>query len=123
MNYEKFYGITLYFKVERYLRSDKPNVAKNADVYAELIQVLDNRSLSLFMRDTKDMSSGKPKVIALYTELTTLCEGEAEKVTDYMLRAEWAVAALRDAEEEFSDALLMAMIVKGLPSEFKALIT
>lgn len=75
---------------------DEPDAGKNADVYAELIQVLDDRSLALVMRDAKDdgkkainilrehyMSSGKPKVISLYTELTMLSKGESESVTIY----------------------------------------
>ena len=60
------------------MESHSPDATKNADVYAELIQVLDNRSLDMTMRDAKDdgkkaigilrehyMSSGKPRVIAL----------------------------------------------------------
>ncbi|CAB3992128.1 Retrovirus-related Pol poly from transposon TNT 1-94 [Paramuricea clavata] len=129
----KFMGYLHILKLKETVESAEPNEAKNADVYAELIQVLDDRSLSLVMRDAKDdgkkaisilrehyMSSGKPKIIALYTELTTLNKGEAESVTDYMLRAEAATAALKNAGEEVGDALLIAMILKGLPLEFKA---
>ena len=56
--------------------------AKNAEVFAQLAIFLDDRSLSLIMRDAKDdgrkaleilnehyISKGKPKVISLYTEL------------------------------------------------------
>ena len=78
-----------------YLRIQKMHVAlekgnndhvdpeKNADLYAELIQVLEDRSLSLVMREApndgrkafkilKDhyRPKGKPRIIALYTELT-----------------------------------------------------
>ena len=126
-------GYLHILKLKETVESEEPNAAKNADVYAELIQVLDDRSLSLVMRDAKDdgkkaisilrghyMSSGKPKVISLYTELTTLSKGENEGVTDYTLRAEAAVAALKNAGEEVGDALLIAMILKGLPQEFKA---
>ncbi len=129
----KFMGYLHILKLKETVESEEPNAAKNADVYAELIQVLDDRSLSLVMRDAKDdgkkaisilrghyMSSGKPKVISLYTELTTLSKGENEGVTDYTLRAEAAVAALKNAGEEVGDALLIAMILKGLPQEFKA---
>ncbi|CAB4014022.1 Hypothetical predicted protein, partial [Paramuricea clavata] len=109
----KFMGYLHILKLKETVESAEPNEAKNADVYAELIQVLDDRSLSLVMRDAKDdgkkaisilrehyMSSGKPKIIALYTKLTTLNKGEAESVTDYMLRAEAATAALKNAGEE-----------------------
>lgn len=65
------------------------------------------------------MSSESPKVIALYTELTTLDKGEAERVTDYMLKAEAAVAALKNVGEEVGDSLVIAMILKGIPQEYK----
>lgn len=56
---------------------------KHKDIFEELIQVLDDRSLALTMRDAKDdgrkamkilrehyLSQGKPKMIALDTELS-----------------------------------------------------
>ena len=127
-------GYLHILKLNDTVQNDELNPAKNADVFAELIQVLDDRSLSLVTRDTKDnwnnaikiprehyRSCGKPKVIALYTEFTTLCKGEAESVTDYMLHEEAVVAALRNVEE-VSDALLITMIAKGLSSEYKKLL-
>lgn len=58
---------------------------KNAEAYAELIQFLDDKSLSLVMRDAADngrgalkiwrdyyAGKGKPRVISLCTELTSL---------------------------------------------------
>ena len=60
------------------------NADKNAEVFAELIQFLDDKSLSSVMRDAMDNSkkaleilrqhyvgSGKPRIISLYTELTS----------------------------------------------------
>ena len=105
---------------------------KNAEVYAELILFLDDRSLSLVIRDAPDdgkkalsilrehyMGKGKPRVVTLWTELSTLVRGGSENVTDYIIRAENAVAALRNAGEVVSDSLLIAMVLKGLPSAFK----
>ena len=105
---------------------------KNADAYAELIQCLDNRSLSLVMRDASDngnkalkilrehyKSQGKPRIIALYTDLTSLTKRGDESVTDYMLRAETAATHLKATGETISDSLLVAMLLKGLPSDFK----
>ena len=63
--------------------------------------------------------SGKRKVIALYTELTSLKLQPNEEVTDYMIRAETAAASLKRAGEVVSDSLLVAMVIKGLPVEYK----
>jgi hypothetical protein len=38
---------------------------------------------------------------------------------DYVIRAENVATALRTSEEVISDTLLIAMVLKGLPSRFK----
>ena len=106
------------------MKKDKP-------MLSELVQCLDDRSLSLVIRDARDdgrkaleilrqhyQGKGKPRVIALYTELTSLKKRENESAVDYMLRAEKSATALRHAEEVISDALLIAMVLKGLPNEY-----
>ncbi|KAL6466287.1 hypothetical protein MHYP_G00264200 [Metynnis hypsauchen] len=105
---------------------------KNEECYAELIQFLDDKSLSLVMHEATDdgrkalqilqghyASQGKPRVIALYTELTSLKKADNETVTDYIIRAEKAVTSLRNAKEVISDGLIIAMILKGLPESYK----
>ncbi|GFO01845.1 CCHC-type Zinc finger, nucleic acid binding protein a [Plakobranchus ocellatus] len=95
---------------------------KNEEAYAELVQVLDDRSLSLIIRDARDdggkalqilrnhyRPTGKPRVITLYTELTSLIKLKHESITDYIIRAETSAASLRDAGEKVSDSLLISM--------------
>ena len=108
---------------------------KNAEAYAELIQFLDDKSLSLVMRDAADdgrkalqilrehyAGSSTPRIISLYTELTSLIKRKEESVTEYVIRAETATAALRNAGETVSDSLVIAMIVKGLPDCFQSFV-
>ena len=115
---------------------DELDEAKNANGFAELVQHLDDRSLSLIIREAKDdgrkalkvlrehyQGKGKPRIIALYTELTSLKKGENETTTDYMIRAETAATALKSAEEVISDGLLIAMVLKGLPISYKTFAT
>lgn len=84
---------------------------RNEEVYAELIQLLDDKSLSLVMRDAvddgrkglqilRDHYAGKvkPHVISLYTEFPSLQKAVNESVTDYIIRAETAITALRNVE-------------------------
>ncbi|CAH3166965.1 unnamed protein product, partial [Porites lobata] len=91
---------------------EPPDKAKNEERYAELIQFLDNKGLSLVMRDAADdsrkalkilrahyASQSNPRIITLYTELTSLEMGTNETVTGYLIRTEKAIMALRNAKE------------------------
>ena len=86
--------------------------AKNEETFAELTQFLDDKSLGHVMRDAQDdgrkalkilrahyAGNCKPRVISLYTELTSLVKSEHETVTDCVIRAETAATALRNAGE------------------------
>ena len=114
------------------IQADVPDVGKNARCYAELVNLIDDKSLALVMREAADDGKkavgilrqhyagvSKPRIIALYTELTTLTKNDTETVTDYIIRAEKSMTSLRSAKETVSDGLMIAMILKGLPSSFK----
>ena len=115
--------------------SGTPDAAKNEKAYSELVQVLDERSLSLIMRDATDdgatalrilrehyCGQGKPRILTLYTELTTLIKSSDESMTDYVIRAERAATGLKNAGENVSDSLLIAMVLKGLPDSCKSFV-
>ena len=139
---QKFLGYLKIKKLKNVISEAKPAdpaqdawAEKNEEVYAELIQLLDDTSLTLVMRDAEDdgrkafeilqnhyMGASKPRIIALYMELTTLSKTRDESLTNYMLRAETAAAALKTNKETVSDSLLMAMVMKGLPDEYKSFI-
>ena len=111
---------------------EEVDAVKNVDAFAELVQCLDDRSLSLIIREARDdgrralgvlrehyLGKGKPRIIALYTELTSLKTAENETSTDYIIRAETAATSPKAAEEVISDRLLIAIALKGLPASYK----
>lgn len=113
-----------------------PSTEKLSECFAELVQYLDDRSLSLVIRDAKNdgrkaltilrehyLGGSKPRVIALYTELTSMRMNDEENSTDYVIKAENAANALKMAGETVSDSLLIAMMLKGLPSRFSTFVT
>lgn len=57
--------------------------------------------------------------VSLYTQLTSQKMSEDETVTDYMVKAETSVTSLSTANELISASLLIAMVLKNLPQEFK----
>ena len=132
----KFLGYLRTVKLHDVVTADAPDAEKNAQVFAELVQLLDDTSLSLVIRDAKDkgkealailrnhyLGSSKPRIISLYTTLTSLKLAGDENVTDYMIKAETATASLKTAGETISDSLLIAMVLKGLPQEYKTFCT
>ena len=105
----KFLGYMRLHKVyDVILTENEPeeeNVSKNIDAFVQLIQCLDDRRLSLVMRDAKNdgrnalqiprnhyMGKSKPRVLFPYTELTSLQKGHDECIMDYALQSETAAA-------------------------------
>ena len=133
----KFKGMIRLQKLHTILESEgEVDPDKNAQVFAHLVQCLDDKSINLVIRDAMNkgreafriledhhIGASKPRIISLYTELTTLRMSSAETVTDYVMRAENASTRLKQAKEEISDMLLIAMVLKGLPAPFKSFCT
>ena len=132
---EKFMGYLKIKKLKDIVTSTEATVDedKNEEVYAELIQLIDKKSLALIMRSAKNKGreaikllrehyagKGKPRVIALYTELTSLRKQADESATEYMIKAEKISTSLTEAGETISDSLVIAMLLKGLPPSFLA---
>ena len=96
------------------------------------MQYIDDRSLSLIIRDAKNggrkamdilrnhsMVASKLRIIALYTELTSLNKSCEES----LIRAETAAASLKTAGKEIDDTLLVTMVLKGLLTEYRTFVT
>lgn len=132
MRLQKLYNVVVPPESE----TTAPSAEKKANAFTKLVQCLDDRSLSLVIREANNdgrkalhvlrehyQGKGKPRIIALYTELTSLRMNDGETTTDYIIRAETAATALKAAEEVISDSLLVAMALKGLPSSYRAFAT
>ena len=103
----------------------------NEQAFTELIQFIDETSLGLVIRAARDNGSkalailwehyagnGKPRIISLYTKLTSLHKKNTETVTEYIISAETTATALKSVGEIVSDGLLIAMVIKGLLSSY-----
>ena len=116
-NYElweaKFLGHMRLLKLKDTIlpSEEEADATKNEECYAELIQCLDDTSLSLVMRDATDdgrkalqilrdhyANQGKPRITTLYTELTSLEKALHETVTYFLVRAEKAITALKERQ-------------------------
>ena len=121
-------------KLKKVIIPDGPAATadQREDAFAELVQFLDERSLSLVMRDAVDdgrkalkilrnhyAGHGKPRILSMFRKLTSLKMEEDDDLTGYLLRAENMVTALKQAGEKFSDNLLIAAVLKGLPESYE----
>ena len=104
--------------------------------YAELVMILDAKSLSMVMTDAADdgrkalgilrdhyRGASKPRILTLYTNLCNLNLVSTEDLTEYISRAERLATSLKSAGDAVSDSLLIAMAMKGLPESFNNFIT
>ena len=114
--------------------SDDDAIA-NEQIYCELVQALDSKSLALIMYEAVDngrkaleilrnhyRGSGRPRIMHSYTKLCNLTM-QNETLTEFMIRAEGIAAGLRAAGETVSDSLIISMIMKGLPERYATFCT
>ncbi|KAK7884464.1 hypothetical protein WMY93_027587 [Mugilogobius chulae] len=55
----------------------------------------------------------------MYITLTSLKKSDTETITEYIIRAEQIITALKGAGEAPSEELIMAMVMRGLPEKYK----
>ena len=104
-------------------------------VWCELVQCIDKRTF-MFIRSHKPdgmrawqtlrqhfRSSERPRLQATMTKLTSLSMNAGEKIQDYLARAEDLQLDLQEVGEEISASMFMAMVLKGLPSDFSGIVT
>ena len=130
----KFLSYMRLKKLKKVIVPDGPaaTAEQREDAFAELVQFLDERSLCLVMREAADdgrkalkilrnhyAGYGKPRVLSMFRKLTSLQMEENEDLTGYLIRAENMVTALKQAGEKFSDNLLIAAVLKGLPTNYE----
>ena len=108
---------------------------KNERAYAELVMLLDEKSLSMIMTDAIDdgrkaleilrdhyKGTGKPMILTLYNNLCNMKYIPDQGLTEYISRAERLASSLKNANETVSDSLLISMVLKGLPVSYNSFI-
>ncbi|KAJ8038706.1 hypothetical protein HOLleu_16204 [Holothuria leucospilota] len=108
--------------------------SKNEEVYAELVQCLDDKSLGLVMREADNdgkkaigilrahyQGNTKPRIVSLYMQLINIQMEKNENVTSYIIRAEKIIGTLERAKEVPSEKLLISILLKGLPPTYRQL--
>lgn len=120
----KIYGVPPHVEIKKWTQERGHWPGKKWRHFAELIQVLNDsfkrqRTKAIQVLREHYMGQGKPKIIVLYTELSILTKEQEENltVTNYVLRAEKAEAALRIYGNVISDSLLIA-ICKRTTNQF-----
>lgn len=109
-----------------------PTAEQLEQCFAELVPFLDDRSLNLIMRDARDdgrkalqilrahyAGTGSQRIISLWNQISSLQKQKSEDLTDYIIRAETLQNAIKSAGEIVSDSLLIACVMKGLPTVYK----
>ena len=130
---EKFEGYMHNKKLRgQLLGTDASNDDEKYNVWAELVQCLDKRSIMMLKSECKGngpeawkrltahfSSSETPRVMNLLEQLTSLSLKPTEEMTDYLIRAETLSSSLEVAGEKISEKLLVSVVLKGLPDSYE----
>ena len=137
----RFLGYMAIQDLKKTLLEADPDVSKNEKAYAELVMLLDEKSLALVMHDAADdgqkalkilrehyKGTSKPRILTLYTNLCNLKLSSSDGLTEYVSRAE--LTRTRHESENcrrrcisVSDSLLIVMVMKGLPQSYNNFVT
>ena len=114
------------------LGTDASNDDEKYNIWDELVQCLDKRSIMMLKSECKGngpeawkrltahfSSSETPRVMNLLEQLTSLSLKPAEEMTDYLIRAETLSSSLEIAGENISEKLLVSVVLKGLPDSYE----
>ena len=105
------------------------------EVWCELVQCLDRKSLSLVKTAKPNgtqawkllqdcfKSRELPRIHQLLNKLTNLKMYSQESMRDYLMRAEELQLNLTDVGENVSDQMLCSVVLKGLPNSFANFVT
>ena len=126
---EKFEGYMHTKKLRgQLLGTDASNDDEKYNIWAQLVQCLDKRSIMMLKSECKGngpeawkrltahfSSSGTLRVMNLLEQLTSLSLKPTEEMTDYLIRAETLSSSLEVAGEKISEKLLVSVVLKGFP--------
>ena len=117
---------------EQLLAIDTSNDDEKYNIWAELVQCLDKRSIKMLKSECKGngpegwkrltahfSSSETPRVMNLLEQLTSLSLKPTEEMTDYLNRAETISSSLEVAGEKISETLLVSVVLEGLPDSYE----
>ena len=108
---------------------------KQFEVWCELVQCLDRKSLSLVKTAKPNgtqawkllqdcfKSRERPRIHQLLNKLTNLKMYSQESMRDYLMRTEELQLNLTDVGENVSDQMLCSVVLKGLPNSFASFVT